>query len=70
MSDKIKKLEELFEMQEGTLKADTRLKDLEEWDSMTRLSFIVMMEDDYGKKVSRAEILDFKTVQDILDRMV
>lgn len=70
MSDKIKKLEELFEMQEGTLKADTRLEDLEEWDSMTRLSFIVMMEDDYGKKVSRAEILDFKTVQDILDRMV
>ena len=70
MSDKIKKLEELFEMQEGTLKADTRLEDLEEWDSMTRLSFIVMMEDDYGKKFSRAEILDFKTVQDILDRMV
>ena len=70
MSDKIRKLEELFEMQEGTLKADTRLEDLEEWDSMTRLSFIVMMEDDYGKKVSRAEILDFKTVQDILDRMV
>ena len=36
--------------EEGTLRPDTLLKDLEEWDSITRLSFVVMMEDDYGKK--------------------
>jgi len=46
------------------------LKDLEEWDSITRLSFVVMMEDDYGKKVTRTEVMNYKTVSDILDGMV
>lgn len=50
MDDKLKKLEEVFEMQEGTLRPDMRLDELEEWDSMTRLSLIVMMEDDYGNE--------------------
>ena len=70
MENKLKKLEQLFEMQEGTLRPDTLLKDLEEWDSITRLSFVVMMEDDYGKKVTRTEVMNYKTVSDILDGMV
>ena len=70
MENKLKKLEQLFEMQEGTLRPDTLLKDLEEWDSITRLSFVVMMEDDYGKKDTRTEVMNYKTVSDILDGMV
>ena len=70
MENKLKKLEQLFEMQEGTLRPDTLLKDLEEWDSITRLSFVVMMEDDYGKEVTRTEVMNYKTVSDILDGMV
>ena len=69
MDDKMKNLEELFEMQEGTLRPDMRLDELEEWDSMTRLSLIVMMEDDYGKKVKRSEVMNYTTVQDIVDSM-
>ena len=69
MDDKLKKLEEVFEMQEGTLRPDMRLDELEEGDSMTRLSLIVMMEDDYGKKVKRSEVMNYTTVQDIVDSM-
>ena len=69
MDDKLKKLEEVFEMQEGKLRPDMRLDELEEWDSMTRLSLIVMMEDDYGKKVKRSEVMNYTTVQDIVDSM-
>ena len=69
MDDKMKKLEEVFEMQEGTLRPDMLLDELEEWDSMTRLSLIVMMEDDYGKKVKRSEVMNYTTVQDIVDSM-
>ena len=65
----VKKLEELFEMQDGTLRPDMKLEELEEWDSMTRLSLIVMMEDDYGKKIKRSEVMGYVTVQDILDSM-
>ena len=69
MDEKVKKLEELFEMQDGTLRHDMKLEELEEWDSMTRLSLIVMMEDDYGKKIKRSEVMGYVTVQDILDSM-
>ena len=50
-------------------KTTMRLDELEEWDSMTRLSLIVMMEDDYGKKVKRSEVMNYTTVQDIVDSM-
>ena len=39
MENKLKKLEQLFEMQEGTLRPDTLLKDLEEWGSITPFFF-------------------------------
>ena len=65
----MKKLEVVFEMQEGTLRLVMRLDELEEWDSMTRLSLIVMMEDDYGKKVKSSEVMNYTTVQDIVDSM-
>ena len=45
------------------------LVDVEEYDSMTKLSLIVMMEDEFGKKLSGADIKEFKTIRDILNKM-
>ena len=45
------------------------LEEIEEWDSLAALSYVVMMTDDFGKNVTGAEIRDFKTVQDILNTM-
>ena len=66
---KIALLEELFEMDEGTLRAETALEDIEEWDSITKLSLIVLMDEECGKALKSDEIKGFKTVQDILDYM-
>ena len=68
--EKLALLEETFDIDEGTLSPDMQLDDIDEYDSMTKLSLIVMVEENFGKKLSGAEIRAFVTVQDILDAMV
>ncbi len=67
--EKLALLEDMFELEEGDLSADTVLDDLEEWDSMSKLSLIVLMNDEFGKKLSGDEIKKFNTVGDILAYM-
>ena len=68
-AEKIKLLEELFEVEENEISPDTNLEDLENWDSMMKLSLIVMMDDEFGKKLTANEMREFKTVKDVLDYM-
>lgn len=56
-------------MKTGTLKPETVLKTLKRWDSMSHLSLIVLMDEEFGKKLKPAQIKSFITVQDILDYM-
>ena len=60
-------IEETLEMDANTLTEDTVLADVEEFDSMAKLSLIVMCDDEFGKKLSGEELRGFKTVKDILD---
>ena len=64
--EKIAMLEETLDLDEGTLTADTVLDDVDEYDSMAKLSLIVMMDDEFGKKLTGDVIKGFKTVGDIL----
>ena len=68
--EKIAMLEETWELDEGTLTADTVLEDVEEYDSMAKLSLIVMMEDEFGVQLTGEVIKGFETVSDILKLMV
>ncbi|MEN3004738.1 acyl carrier protein [Dehalobacterium formicoaceticum] len=67
--EKIALLEDMFEMEEGTLTEKTMLNDIEEWDSMAKLSLIVLMDEEFNKKLTGNQIKEFKTIQDILDYM-
>lgn len=69
LEEKLALLEETFEADEGTIKADMMLNDIDEWDSMSKLSLIVMMEDEFGKKLTSDMIKNLKSVQNILDLM-
>ena len=42
------------------------LSELENWDSMTKLSLIVLMDDEFEKKLTGEQIKSFVTVKDIL----
>ena len=70
VEEKIALLEEAMEMDEGTLKPDMDLNDVEEYDSMSKLSIIVMVEDEFGKTLTSDHFKRFAIVQDILDVMV
>ncbi len=66
---KIELLADLFDMDESDLNPQMVLADLENWDSMTKLSLIVMMDDECGKTLEADTLKGFKTVQDIMDYM-
>lgn len=70
LEEKLALLDETFEADEGTVKAEMMLDDIEEYDSMTKLSLIVMMEDEFGVKLTSDMVRNLQTVQDILDLMV
>lgn len=67
--EKIALLEDMLELDGGSLKPETVLSCIDEYDSMAKLSLIVMMDDEFGKKLSGEQIREFKTVQDVLDFM-
>lgn len=66
---KLALLEEIFEMETGELSEDIELASLRSWDSMAKLSLIVLMDDEFSKKLSGEQIRSFNTVKDILDFM-
>lgn len=67
--EKLAALEDIMELDEGTLTPATKLDEIEEWDSLAALSYVVLMGDEFNKKVSGKEIRAFQTVQDIMDTM-
>ena len=69
IKEKVALLEEMLELDEGTLHVDTDLDDIEEWDSMTKLSLIILMDEKFNKKLSGQQIKNFTKVQDIIDFM-
>ena len=67
--EKIALLEDMLELEEGTLKPETELSSVDAYDSMAKLSLIVLMDDECVKKLTGEQLRTFKTVQDILDFM-
>lgn len=67
--EKIKTIEEILDLEEGTLKEETILKDLEDWDSVAIISFIAMMDDEFDKIVKGSVVREQKTVADLMALM-
>ena len=71
MSDekKLELLADIFECDADELTAESDLEEMGVMDSMTALSLIVMMDEEFGKIPSKDQIKAFKTVGDILAYM-
>lgn len=67
--EKLSLLEEMLELDEGSLKEETLLSDINEWDSMTKLSLMVLLDDEFSKKVSGDEIKKLVSIKDIMNLM-
>ena len=66
---KIEMLEEMMELEAGTLTPETVLNDIEEWDSIALISFIALMDDEYDKVVKGSVVKEQKTVADLMALM-
>lgn len=64
--EKIALLEDMLELNKGTLDVNTELSSIEEYDSMAKLSLIVLFDDEFGKKLTGEKIREFKTIGNIL----
>jgi len=69
LQEKLAALEEIMELDDGTLTPEMSLDEVDEWDSMAALSFVVLMQDEFKKNMTGQQIREFQTVQDILDVM-
>jgi acyl carrier protein len=59
-------LDDLFEVDPGTLQGTERLADLEMWDSMTSLGFIALVDEKFNHIVSGDAISQSKTIDDLV----
>ena len=66
LQEKLALIEEVLDVEEGSLKPETELADVDEWDSIAALSLIVMLDEKFEKTVSGAQIKALGTVNDIL----
>lgn len=67
--EKIALLEETLEIDGGTLTENTPLSEIAEYDSMAKLTLIVLCDEEFSKKLTGEQIRSFVTVKDILDFM-
>ncbi len=63
--EKLAMLEEVMDLDEGTLTEDAVLEDIEEWDSLSVLTLISEMKKKFGISLSTQQIKEFKTVADV-----
>ncbi len=52
------------------IKAETIYEDLDEWSSLTALSVIAMIDDEYGVGIGSKEIIGSTTVQGLYDTVM
>lgn len=66
---KLELIEEVLDVEPGSLTPDRELSSIDEWDSLARLSLIVMIDDECGKTLTNDDIKVLRTIQDIMDVM-
>lgn len=70
MDDIIQKLSEILEVE--NLDITKRFKDYDEWDSLTSLSIIAMLDSDYNLSMTFKEIASFDSIEsfckEVIDR--
>lgn len=66
---KLRLLENVFELNEGEINPETELDTLDNWDSITQLSLIIMIEENFNKLLTAPIIKKLKTVGDIMTHM-
>ena len=62
-------LEDVFEMDSEIMNLEDTFKDYEAWDSLTLLSLIATIHDEFDVSLSNNDIKELNTIKDILDKI-
>lgn len=65
LQEKIEFLEDIMDVEEGSLTENTILEEVEEWDSLSTLTLTVKMKQEYDINLTTETIKEFVTVSDI-----
>lgn len=68
MEELIEKLKELLEVEE--LDLTQKFENMEEWDSLTSLSIIALMDSDYGINMSHNDILSYTSIGEFCNYVI
>ena len=66
---KIELIEDLLEVDAGTISPEMQLEDVENWDSMTALALIVMIDEECGRRITGNDVKAMRSVRDIMKIM-
>jgi acyl carrier protein len=70
MNEFLLKLEDLFEMQSGSILPSDIFRDYDSWDSLALLSLMAMLEDEYGKTIPREDFEKLNTIGDLYNYII
>lgn len=66
---KFELIAETLDVDVESLTPETKLKDLEEWDSIALISFMAMIDDEFDKVIKGSVVKEQKTVADLMALM-
>ena len=61
VQEKLEVLEDIMELDEGPLKVEDSLEDIDEWDSMSKLYLVTYVKKEMKKRLTVDEIKNFET---------
>ncbi len=59
------KLKEILEVED--LNMNSKFWDFEEWDSLTRLTLLAMLDSDYNIAITEADLIKFENIKEFCD---
>ncbi len=65
----IELIESILQVSAGTVTENTKMDDLEQWDSLAHVMIIGELEEKLGISIPLEEAIEIRTVQEILDRI-
>lgn len=61
-------IEELLKLPAGTVTRDTRMEDVEEWDSLAHVTIIGELEERLGVEIPLEDAIEIESVREILEK--
>lgn len=62
-------IKEVFEIEDTSLDIDTFFRDLDSWDSLTHLSLIAMIDEEYGVTIEDDKFKTLMTLNDLFEEI-